>query len=75
MKYYVLPVFALALIFLRPFVPTVGHSWPMVYIAFSHIFVGIMLTLLWLRQGRWWFGWLLLLAPTALEAFMFFVLK
>jgi hypothetical protein len=56
----------------RFFIPTVGHSWPMVLIAFSHIFVGVMLTLLWLKRGNWPAGWWCLGIPTLLEALMFF---
>lgn len=57
----------------RLFVPTVGHSWPMVFIAVSHIFVGVLLTLLWQKRGRWPLGWVCLSVPTILEAVMFFM--
>ena len=56
----------------RLFIPTVGHSWPMVFIAISHIFVGVMLTLLWQKRGKWPLGWACLGVPTVLEAVMFF---
>ena len=59
----------------RLFVPTVGHSWPMVYIAAAHIFVGVLLTLLWQRRGRWPLGWVCLGAPTVLETVMFFAVN
>jgi hypothetical protein len=68
-----LPLVAAALTAIRLYVPTVGHSWPMVFIAPAHIFVGVMLTLLWQRGGRWLLGWACLLAPSLLEAAMFFV--
>jgi hypothetical protein len=60
-----------ALTVARLFVPTVGHSWPMVFIAAAHIFVGVMVTLLWQRGGRWQLGWACLLVPSLLEAAMF----
>jgi membrane protein implicated in regulation of membrane protease activity len=63
---------AAALTVARFIVPTVGHSWPMVFIAMAHIFVGVMLTLLWQRGWRWPFGWTCLLVPSLLEAAMFF---
>ncbi len=69
-------VFVAALLsVLRLFVPTVGHSWPMVFTAAAHIFVGVMLTLLWQRRGRWLVGWVCLGIPTALEALLFFAAK
>lgn len=61
-----------ALTILRLFVPTVGHSWPMVYIVVAHVFVGVLVTLLWQARGRWPLGWWCLGIPTALEAAMFF---
>lgn len=60
-----------ALTAIRLAVPTVGHSWPMVFTAAAHVFVGVMLTLLWQRRGRWWLGWLCLGVPTLLEAVLF----
>jgi|GEM_PF-6417752 len=67
-----LPVFiAAALTVGRLFVPTVGHSWSMVFIAVAHFFVGAMAVLIWQSRGRWVLGWLCLLVPTALEAVMF----
>jgi hypothetical protein len=56
----------------RLFFPTTGHSWAMVYIVVAHIFVGILLTLLWLKRGRWLLGWVCLGVPTVLETVMFF---
>ena len=35
----------------------------MVFIVIAHIFVGVMLTLLWQRRGRWALGWLCLGVP------------
>jgi len=67
-----LVLIAVGLTVTRLYVPTVGHSWPMVFTAAAHIFVGVMVTLLWQRRGRWLLGWACLLVPTALEAAMFF---
>ena len=73
---------ATALTVIRLFIPTVGHSWPMVFIAFAHFFVGAMAVLLWQSRGHWLWGWMTrgcwllgwvcLLVPTILEAYMFF---
>ncbi len=62
---------AIALTVTRLFVPTLGHSWPIVFIVVSHVFVGVMLTLLWQKRGRWPLGWVCLGVPTILEAVMF----
>jgi hypothetical protein len=58
---------------LRFLVPTVGHSWAMVFIAAAHIYVGVMLTVLVQRRGRWVLGWACLAVPTAIETALFFV--
>lgn len=68
-----LALVAAALTIARLYVPTVGHSWPMVFIAAAHVFVGVMLAMLWERRGRWPLGWACLLVPTTLEAVMFFM--
>lgn len=75
MQNLLLLALATALTVIRLLVPTVGHSWPMVFIAISHMFVGMMLTLLWQRRGRWPFGWSCLLVPSLLEAAMFFIVN
>lgn len=46
----------------------VGHPWLMVL----HIFVGIMLVLLWERNWLWPFGWICLLMPSIVEAVIYF---
>jgi hypothetical protein len=56
---------------LRFFVPTQAHSWPMVYVAVSHMFVGALLVLLWQKRGRWPLGWLCLGVPTLIETVLF----
>lgn len=63
----VLILAAVSLTVVRWFIPTVGHTWPMVFITW-----GVMLTLLWQRRGRWLLGWVCLGVPTVLEAVMFF---
>lgn len=63
---------AVFLTVVRLLIPTVGHSWTMVFITGAHIFVGVMLTLLWQKQGKWPLGWICLGVPTAVEAAMFF---
>jgi hypothetical protein len=69
-----LPVaLALALSIVRLFVPTVGHSWPMVFTAAAHVFVGVMLCLLWQYRGRWPLGWACLLIPSLLELTLFLI--
>lgn len=73
MQNLLLLLISYAFTMVRLFIPTVGHSWPMVFIAAAHIFVGVMLTLLWQRRGRWALGWVCLLVPTLLEAAMFFL--
>jgi hypothetical protein len=70
---FLLIALSAALTAVRLYMPTVGHSWPMVFIAAAHIFVGMVLTLLWQRRGRWPLGWACLLVPTLLEAAMFFL--
>jgi len=72
MQNLLLLLIATALTVARLYTPTVGHSWPMVFIATAHIFVGVILTLLWQRGGRWPFGWACLLAPSLLEVAMAF---
>lgn len=62
---------ALAFSITRLFVPTVGHSWPMVFTAAAHGFVGVLLCLLWQRRGRWPLGWACLLVPSLLELGLF----
>jgi hypothetical protein len=69
---WLLALVAVGLAVTRLYVPTVGHSWPMVFIAAAHMFVGVMIALLWQRRGRWPLGWVCLGIPTALEAAMFF---
>ena len=61
MQDLLLVLIAVTLIVLRLFVTTVGHSWPMVFIVVSHVFVGVMLL------------WSCLLMPSLLEAAMFFL--
>jgi hypothetical protein len=75
MQSLLLLLIAAALTIVRLYVPTVGHPWPMVFIVVPHIFVGVMLTLLWQRRGRWPFGWACLLVPSLLEAAMFFIVN
>jgi len=53
--------------------PTVPHSWFMVFVALSHIFVGMMVLRLVQLRGRWPLGWLCLAGPTLLELGMFLV--
>jgi hypothetical protein len=55
----------------RLFIPTAGHSAPMIFIVVAHVFVGVMLTLLWQKRGRWALGWICLGVPTILEVAMF----
>jgi len=64
-------VIAVALTAIRLFVPTAPHSWTMVFITAAHIYVGMMLTLLWQRRGAWLLGWVCLLVPSLLELVMF----
>jgi len=75
MQNLLLLLIAAAFTVVRLYVPTVGHSWPMVFIAAAHIYVGVMLALLWQRRGRWLFGWICLLVPSLLEAAMFFIVN
>ena len=75
MENAILILIAATLTAVRLFIPTVGHSWPMVFITAAHVFVGVMLTLLWQRRGKWPLGWICLGMPTALEATMFFVVN
>ena len=75
MKNILVILVAAALTGTRLFIPTIGHSWPMVFIVAAHVFVGVMLTLLWQRRGRWLLGWLCLGLPTILEAAMFFMVN
>jgi len=69
---FLIAAIAAALTAGRLFIPTVGHSWPMVFIAAAHIYVGVLLTLLWQRRGRWAVGWAGLLVPSLTEAYLFF---
>jgi len=69
---FLIAALAAALTAGRFYVPTVGHSWPMVFIAAAHIYVGVLLVLLWQRRGRWPLGWACLLVPSLTEASLFF---
>jgi hypothetical protein len=71
----ILILVASVLTIVRLFVPTVGHSWSMVFITAAHIFVGVMATLLWQKRGKWLLGWLCLLVPSLLELAMFLVVN
>ena len=62
---------SLALTVIRLFIPTVGHSWPMVFIVVAHTYLGVMATLLWQARGKWPLGWACLAMPTIVEAAMF----
>ena len=61
--------FALSII--RLLMPTVPHSWFMVFVALAHIFVGMMVLRLVQLRGRWPLGWICLAGPTLLELGMF----
>jgi hypothetical protein len=66
-----LPILAaIGLSIARLFVPTVGHSWPLVFIASARVFVGVMLALL-RQHPRWVLGWVCLVVPTVLELGLF----
>jgi hypothetical protein len=73
LKTLILISVAIALTVIRLHFPTVGHSWSMVFITAAHIFVGVMLTLLWQRRGRWLLGWICLMVPSLLELAMFLI--
>ena len=78
----ILIMLTVALTVTRLFVPTVGHSWPMVFIAFAHFYVGAMAVLLWQSRGNWLWGWMTrgcwglgqvcFWVPAILEGVMFF---
>ncbi len=61
----------LALSCIRLFMPTVPHSWFMVFVALAHIFVGMMVLRLVQLRGRWPLGWICLAMPTVLELGIF----
>ena len=65
-------IVALGLSIARPFVPTdPGLSWDETFKAAAHIFVGVMLALLWMAGGNWPFGWFCLGVPTLVELVTF----
>ena len=66
---------AVALSTLRLGMPTVPHSWFMVFVAAAHIYVGVMLCLLWQRRGRWPLGWVCLLVPSLIELAIFLAVE
>jgi hypothetical protein len=62
---------SLALCVIRLAMPTVPHSWFMVFVASAHIFVGMMILRLIQRRGNWELGWFCLSLPSLLELAMF----
>jgi hypothetical protein len=85
---FLLIALALGISALRFAVRTVGHSWPMVFIALAHVYVGMLLLALY-QEHRW--RWLTsmgglvsllddlrfwcLFVPTAIETALFFMAR